>query len=309
MVLFFAFILDVWIGDPEYSFHPVRLMGKGIERLEEFYRRVISNEYLAGLVLALSFPFIVYFSGIYFLKICAGIHPALAWILNMLGIYTAISIHDLRKEAIQIQDDLAKEDIAKARLDLARIVGRDTKNLDEKEIVRATVETVAESTVDGIIAPLFYAAIGGAPLALAYKAINTLDSMVGYRNERYAKLGFCSAKLDDCVNWIPSRLSYLFIILATTFTKDNINGAIQSGWIHCKKLFLISDVPEATFAGALNIQLGGANFYQGEKTDKSFLGSNSEELHQGHINKSLRLMMMSSWVTLIFCFMMGRCFG
>ncbi len=302
--IFFAFVTDLWIGDPVYAFHPARLIGQAIEKLEDFYRKAIKNEYLAGGVLAISLPVFVYVLVFYFLHIGTMIHPTVAWVVNMLGIYTAISVHDLRKEAVQIHNDLQNNDLIKARLDVARIVGRDTKTLDEREVVRATVETVAESTVDGIIAPLFYAAIGGAPLALAYKAVNTLDSMVGHLNKRYAKFGYFSAKIDDVVNWIPSRLSYFFIAAAAWMTKNNVKGAMKEGVKEFIKIKHISDIPEAAFAGALDVQLGGANNYEGKELKKTYLGSNIQVLRKEHINKSIRLMMASAWVTVIFCFMM-----
>ena len=197
MPLLVAFLADLCVGDPVYWYHPARIMGKIIEQGEKFLRRYIYAEKLAGALLAVSFPILV-FCFMWGLLFWVGkINFILAQIINILGIYTSISIHDLKKEAKQIFLDLGNKNLDKARSDLARIVGRDTAHLDEQEIVRATVETVAESTVDGIVAPLFYAALGGAPLALAYKAINTLDSMIGHMNERYRDFGFVAAELES----------------------------------------------------------------------------------------------------------------
>jgi len=167
------------------------------------------------------------------------------------------------------------------------------------------VETVAESTVDGIVSPLFYAALGGAPLALAYKAVNTLDSMVGHRNERYKEFGYFAAKIDDMVNWLPSRLSYSFICMATLLTRLNPKSAIIAGAKELKVMNSISNLPEATFAGALQIRLGGTNVYQGRVDNKDFLGKEIKTFEPQLILDSVRLMLSSAWVTLVFCLMIN----
>jgi len=299
--IFLAFITDLWIGDPVYSFHPVRLMGKMIEWLESTLRQIIKNNYLAGLILAVMFPLGVFAISFGIIYQCAKIHFALAWFVNFLGIYTAISIHDLKKESTQIQHDLHNNDLTQARTHLSRIVGRDTQNLDEKQIARATVEAVAESTVDGIVSPLFYACLGGAPLALAYKAINTLDSMVGHLNEQYKEFGYFSAKIDDVINWLPARLSYGIICVATFLTRLNVKSALMTGAKEIKVLGSISSLPEATFAGALQVRLGGTNIYEGRIEKKTFLGVESLSVGPNVIKRSITLMITSSWVALAFC--------
>lgn len=305
MPLVLAFLADLCFGDPQYAFHPVRLMGKMIEQGEALLRRYISYEKLAGALLAIIFPVSVFLFVWLLLLWAERINDFLAQAINILGIYTAISIHDLKKEAEKIFKDLSEKNLEKARKDLAGIVGRDTNHLDEKEIVRATVETVAESTVDGVIAPLFYAAIGGAPLALAYKAVNTLDSMIGHRNERYRDFGFIAAKQDMLVNWIPSRLSYVIITCASFFT-GRMKQAFLIGWKDGIKSGENSSIPEATFAGALDIRLGGHNTYYGGKVvEKPFLGTFNRPLDNILILESVKLMLTASWLTLLLCLVMN----
>ena len=302
MPLLIAFLADLCFGDPPYPYHPVRVMGKTIARGESFLRRCIPYEKLAGAVLACILPLAIFLCVWLLLFWTGKIHALLAQAINILGIYTAISIHDLKKEADKICGDLRRQDLEKARRDLAGIVGRDTENLDEKEIVRATVETVAESTVDGVVAPLFYAALGGAPLALAYKAVNTLDSMIGHRNERYRDFGYAAAQQDRWLNWIPARLSYVIIGCASFVVTGRIRQAFLSGWKEGIKSGENSAIPEATFAGALGVQLGGCSMYYGGKlVEKPFLGKPGRPLHDSLIAESIKLMLAASWVTLGIC--------
>jgi len=302
MSLVLAFLADLCFGDPQYRFHPVRIMGRIIGQGETLLRRCISYEKLAGALLALIFPSIVFLFVWFLLLWAEKIHYLLAQVINIFGIYTAISVHDLKKEANKIFEDLNSKNLEKARKDLAGIVGRDTDNLDEKEIVRATVETVAESTVDGVVAPLFYAALGGAPLALAYKAVNTLDSMIGHLNERYRDFGYVAAKQDMWMNWIPARLSYVMIACASFVVTGRTRQAFWTGWKQGVKSGANSAIPEATFAGALGVQLGGCNtYYGGKMVEKHFLGKPDRPLQDSLIAESIKLMIAASWVALLIC--------
>lgn len=296
-----AFGLDLLIGDPVYSIHPVRVMGKVIGWSEAVLRLKIRQEKLAGAILALLFPLIVFLS-VWFLIFCLqSINSWLGWVVNLYGIYASLSIHDLRKEGIGIYKTLEIGDLKKARLNLARVVGRDTDSLDKKDILRASIETIAESTVDGVIAPLFYAALGGAPLALAYKAVNTLDSMIGHLNERYRNFGFVAAKQDELWNWIPARLSYFFTALASFFVNGCAQRALFTGWKYgMRASYGNSAIPEATFAGALGLQLGGPSTYQGRIAEKPFLGLPKKDFDNEDLIKSLKLMMATSLVSLFF---------
>lgn len=300
MTLAFAFLLDLLVGDPVYRFHPVRLMGRMIERSESFLRRPITHEKAAGAVLAVVFPAFIFFLAWSFIFLLGKIHFLLGWTASIFGIYSAISVRDLYKEGVQIYKDLEAKDIESARRDLARIVGRDTHFLNEEEILRASIETIAESTLDGIVAPLFYAALGGAPLALAYKAVNTLDSMIGHLNKRYRNFGFASAKQDELWNWIPARLSFFAIVLAVPFVKGRLKETLVIGWKDGMRAgHGNGTIPEAVFAGALGLKLGGMNFYEGRTVHKPFLGVSAENFQTKHLLGSLKLMMTSSWIVLI----------
>lgn len=299
-MLALAFLLDLFIGDPVYRLHPVRLMGRAIEHIEVFLRRTITQEKIAGGILALFFPLLVFGSAWAVIFFLGKVHPWLAWIVSVFGIYSSLSIHDLKKEGFQIYRHLKERNIEEARKGLARIVGRDTDSLDESEGIRAAIETVAESTLDGIIAPLFYAALGGAPLALAYKAVNTLDSMIGHLNERYRNFGFVAAKQDEFWNWIPARLSYLAIALATPFVNGRFREACSIGW-HDGITARNGNgaVPEAVFAGALDLRLGGTNFYEGRQVNRPFLGSSQRNFDCEDIVKSLKLAIATAWIFLL----------
>ncbi len=294
-----AFGLDLLIGDPIYSFHPVRIMGKVIDRGETVLRSKIHREKLAGAILALALPLIVFLSVWFLILYLQRINSGLAWAVNLYGIYASLSIQDLRKEGIRIYKDLGRGDMDKARADLARIVGRDTDSLEPKDILRASIETIAESTVDGVISPLFYAALGGAPLALTYKAVNTLDSMIGHLNERYRDFGFFAAKQDELWNWLPARFSYYLTVFASFFLNGRFKEALFTGWQDgMSASYGNSAIPEATFAGALGLRLGGPSTYQGRLVKKPFLGFPKKGFDREDLMKSLNLMMLTSWVSL-----------
>lgn len=294
-----AFLIDLLIGDPAYPFHPVRMMGRAVEASENFLRRKPGHEKLKGAVLSLMLPAAVFISAWLVIFAASKIHPALGWTAGVLGIYSALSVHDLKKEAVRIYADLGKGDLEKARLDLSRIVGRDTQTLDKKEVLRAAIETVAESTVDGIVSPLFFAVLGGAPLALAYKAVNTLDSMIGHLNERYRDFGFFAAKQDEFWNWVPARLSYYAIGLAAFF----VNGRGAEAMFTGRQDGLESgsgngDIPEACFAGALGLRLGGPSTYQGRLVEKPYLGFPKKDFEREDLLKAVHLMTASAWICL-----------
>lgn len=299
LILTAAFLADLWIGDPPYPWHPVRLMGKAIEWGEFLLRRLVSNPYWAGALLALGIPALVFLGVQGILLILGAIHPVLGGLAALFGVYSSISVRDLYQEAQKIYGHLKAGDLEAARRNLARIVGRETAHLDEAEITRACVESVAENSVDGIVAPLFFAAIGGAPLALAYKAVNTLDSMIGHKTERYREFGFWAARQDHWVNWIPARLAYLLIWLACFFTGLRDEAAFRTG----KPYALMpaignSPIPEAAFAGALSVRLGGENLYHGKTVRAPFVGEPVRPLQKEVIDDSLRLLMAESWLTL-----------
>lgn len=203
----------------------------------------------------------------------------------------ALALNSLYKHARSVATPLKNGNPEAARAALAMIVGRDTARLDEKEIVRGTVETVAENTVDGIIAPLLYGFIGGPPLAMAYKAVNTMDSMIGYNNEKYRYLGWAGARLDDAANYIPARLSGLLFLLLAPLTPGGIKGVGLTLWRDSSRHpSPNSGIPEAAMAGALQVQLGGRNEYSGMPSDRPLIGQPVRVLSPKHIEQSLFLM-------------------
>jgi len=204
--------------------------------------------------------------------------------------YTTLSIRGLKDAGFKVLNALQKNDLPEARKALSMIVGRDTTNLEEPEIVRATIETVAENSSDGGIAPLLYLIIGGVPLAMTYKAINTLDSMLGYKNERYLHFGWASAKLDDLVNWVPARITGLLLIIATLL----LRGKAGASW----KIMLRdarnhpspnAGFPEAAVAGAFGLKLGGTNSYGGKQETRPFMGDGTRNVDPSDIKKVVRL--------------------
>ncbi|PRY73432.1 adenosylcobinamide-phosphate synthase [Halomonas ventosae] len=234
------------------------------------------------------------------LALLARVHPWLAFTAELWLLATTLSIKGLADAARAVATPLADGDLPAGRQALAMIVGRDTEHLGESELTRGTVETVAENTVDGINAPLFFALLGGAPLALAYKAVNTLDSMVGYRNERFGEFGYASARLDDLANWLPARLSALALWLgACAIPGMRVRGALaatrheaprhpspNAGW------------PEAMVARLLGVQLGGTNHYRGVASHRATLGEPHEALSVAHIGAAIRLM-HAGWLTFL----------
>ena len=299
-MLAIAFVLDLVFGDPVYPFHPIRLMGKAIERGETYVRRLGMSDRWAGGGLAILFPLFVFLVVWLLIFMLAKVHMGFAWAASIFGIYSSISVGDLKKEGLRIYKDVQAGDIKKARQDLAGIVGRDTQALDQKGILRGAIETVAESTVDGIVAPLIYAALGGAPLALTYKAVNTLDSMIGRRNDRYRTFGYVAAKQDDWWNWFPARCSYWIIGFASLLAKHRAKEALRIGWQDGMAAHRgNSDIPESAFAGALGLELGGASTYEGCTVEKPILGSSEKDICPDDLVKSLHLMIVSAWSSLL----------
>ena len=300
--IYTGYALDLIIGDP-YSFpHPVRYIGKLISIVEKQIRKITSSD--KGLKIAGFFLWFIVVGatfGITTLVLQLFKFNKLAYfIVNTILIYTTLATKCLKYESVKIYKVLKTGDLEKSRIQLSYIVGRDTKNLNEKEIVRATVETVAENTVDGIIAPLFYGFIGGAPLAMAYKAVNTLDSTVGYKNDKYYYLGFASAKIDDIANYIPARLGVILLPLGSLFTGFNFKDALKIG-IRDRKNHKSPNCAfsEGAVAGALGIQLGGTNVYFGKEVYKPTIGDKTREIEIEDIVRTNKIMYSSSIISII----------
>lgn len=289
-----AYVLDRLIGDPRWIPHPVIGMGKGITLLEKGIRsRWQSPQALkwAGLLLPLCIAGGAY--GITWLLIAglAILHPWLAIGAEIILLATTIASKGLKDAGMAVYQQLVQGNLPAARQELGMIVGRDTNELDEPEITRGAVETVAENIVDAIISPLFYALLGGVPLAMAYRAVNTLDSMVGYKNEKYKDLGWASARLDDVANYIPARLTAMLLFIAAWLNGSSVSGSIQAVRQDARQHpSPNSGYPEAAVAGALGIRLGGYNVYHGVRSFRAYMGQRLEQLQAEHIRRTVRLM-------------------
>lgn len=301
-ILTCAWIVDVLIGDPEGWPHPVRWIGLLIGKTERCARAWFVNKKAAGVFIGIVVPCAAYLSALLFTAALDDISPVLGFAASVLIVYWCVSTRCLADEAEGILVMLRHGDAEEARRRLSRIVGRDTGNLDEQGIVRATIESVAENTVDGVIAPLFYAAVGGPALALAYKAVNTLDSMVGYKNDTYRELGWFSARLDDVANFIPARLSLVMIPLAVLLSNPTRALAALRIGIRDGRRSPSPNAgnPEACFAGALGIQLGGPCSYGGVVGNKPLIGDCEKIIEREDISRSVRMLWLSSLCCAIF---------
>lgn len=300
--IYTGYLLDLIIGDP-YSFpHPVRFIGKLISIVEKQIRKITSSD--RGLKIAGFFLWFIVvgatLGSTYIVLQLFKFNKIAYFIVNTILIYTTLATKCLKDESTKIYKVLKTGDLEKSRIQLSYIVGRDTSNLSEKEIVRATVETVAENTVDGIIAPLFYGFIGGAPLAMAYKAINTLDSTVGYKNDKYYYLGFASAKIDDIANYIPARLGVLLLSLGSLVIGFNFKDALKIG-IRDRKNHKSPNCAfsEGAVSGALGIQLGGTNVYFGKEVYKPTIGDKKREIEIEDIGRTNKIMYSSSIISIV----------
>jgi adenosylcobinamide-phosphate synthase len=290
-----AFILDLLIGDPEWLPHPIRWMGKAIESFEPVCRRLMLPPVWSGALFAVSLITGTFFLAGLVILIIRTLHPAAGVVVEVLILFYCISVRSLEKAALNVYTALREKGLAQGRDAVAMIVGRETGELEEPEVARAAVETVAENLVDGILAPLFFAALGGAPLALAFKMTNTLDSMVGYKNEKYRDFGKAAAGIDDVANFIPARVSVLFIAAAAQIICKKGKLALRTGFRDGRKhASPNAGFPEAAFAGALEIQLGGPGTYHGRRIEKPHLGAEYGPAGTEDIPLACRLMIITS---------------
>jgi len=268
-----AILLDLLLGDPRRLPHPVVHIGKLIKVLEKALRPLVRNERAGGVILLIMTVGITSGVAVALLAGAYAVNSHAGFAVAVLLSWTCLAARSLHHESRLVADALARGELTEARGYLSFIVGRDTEGLDEQEVWRATVETVAENTSDGVIAPLFYLILGGPPLALAYKAVNTLDSMVGYRNERYLRFGWASARCDDLLNLIPARLTGLLMVAVAPITglsgRDAWRVMRRDGRNHSSPN---SGIPEAAAAGALGVKLGGTNVYSGVPVPKPTIG-------------------------------------
>lgn len=294
-----GFILDLLFGDPAWLYHPIRLIGKLISAMEKLLRKIFPKSknglLFGGAVLTITVPVLCFCASFFILKGLRAIHPWLAAIVEVFWIYQILAAKCLKQESKKVYDALDQNDIEGARRMLSYLVGRDTAHLSREEIVKAAVETVAENTNDGIIAPMLFIAIGGAPLGFAYKAVNTLDSMVGYKNEKYLFFGRASAKLDDIVNFIPARIAGVLMILASLVCGYDAKGAAHIfRRDRNSHLSPNSAQTESACAGALGLMLGGTHHYFGKQVVKPSIGDERHKAAPEHILDTHILMYMTA---------------
>ena len=304
--LLLGFFLDLLLGDPSWLPHPIRAIGALIAALEKVLRRLFPKRQggeLAGgaalviLVLALSGGFTLLV-----LWLCGKVGLWLRFLAETILCFQLLATRSLKGESMKVYQALKAGDLEGARHAVSMIVGRDTQRLDEAGVARAAVETVAENASDGVIAPLIFLAIGGAPLGMAYKAVNTMDSMVGYKNDRYLWFGRCAARLDDLVNFIPARLAGLLMCLGAGFSGFDGPNALRIFRRDRKNHKSPNSAhTEAAAAGALHIQLGGPNYYFGKLVDKPAIGDADHPVEPLDIVRVNRLMYATAFLALVLC--------
>lgn len=297
-----AWLLDRWLGDPPHWPHPVRWIGALITLTQRAVRRVCHSDTalrVGGGVMWLVVVGATWGVAYGVLTLAESIHPWLGWCVEVWMIYTLLAARCLADAAREVEHDLRHGSLDESREKLSWIVGRDTSQLQPPQITRAVVETVAENTVDGVIAPLFFLLLGGAPLAMAYKAVNTLDSMVGYKHEKYRAIGMVSARMDDVANFLPARLSWLLLSIAAWLCRLNPARAFRIGWRDRRNHSSPNCAwPEATVAGALGVRLGGPNDYFGQRVEKPWIGDETRAISVDDISQTIRLMWVASTLAL-----------
>ena len=310
IIITFGYLWDLIFSEPKKIPHPVVLIGNLISLCEKkLYKEENSNKnkFLKGMLLnflVLLIVFSIVFLIVYFASL---IHPYIYILISGILISFTISTEALKKAAMEIYDLLDKNEIIEARKKVGMIVGRDTEKLNEEEISRAVIETVAENIVDGITSPLFYGMIGGAPLAFLYRAVNTMDSMVGYKNEKYLYFGRFSAKIDDVFNFIPARITSLLIIIIA-FLHPDLNGknalksVIRDAHKHPSPN---GGYTESAAAGALEIRLGGYNYYFGEKHFRAYMGENLQKTEKEKIPGIVSILYLTTFLWVVLAITIG----
>ncbi len=303
-----AYFLDLMIGDPAFFLHPVKILGRIISWWEKRVMPKVNKplwQRVAGLIFTLSILLATYFGTMLLISGVRNVSELLFWLLNVYLISTTLTTKGLKNTAEVLRTLLSEGKIEKARKILKDLVGRDTGTLQTEDMVRATIESVAENTTDGIVAPLFYAFIGGAPLAMVYRAVNTMDSMLGYRSPPYLYWGWASARMDDVLNYLPARIIYILMPVAALLlgksTKNSIRIMLRDGKKHPSPN---SGIPEAAMAGALRVQLGGFSIYKGRREFRPYLGDAIRELSPSIVGECVEITYVVSILMVITCLIM-----
>lgn len=311
-----GFLLDFILGDPNYFFHPIRLIGILIAKIEKRLRSFDKEkekekkskkervEFFQGILLVMLVLFFVVVITIVLLFFAYRLHPYIGMLVESIMTYQILAIKCLKVESMKVYQCLKNENLVQARKAVSMIVGRDTKDLNEENVIKAAVETVAENTSDGVIAPMLYLMIGGPILGFFYKAVNTMDSMIGYKNETYFYFGKAAAKLDDIVNFFPSRISAILMIIASFLAGSDFSG--KDAWIIYKRDRKKHTSPnsaqtESVCAGALGIRLAGDSRYFGKIVKKPYIGERKREIEYEDIRRVNYLMYLTAWLCEIIC--------
>ena len=304
-----AFLLDLLLGDPQTWPHPVIFIGRAIARLSDLSHRLCRRPVtlkIAGVLITLAVVGLTYVVVALLLSLLQSNWPVIGWLVAVILAYLAIAARGLYDQTWRVVVALQEGDLPRARHLLSMVVGRETDQLDERQVLRAVIETIAENLSDGVIAPIFYLAIGGPALGWAYKAVNTLDSMIGYKNEKYKDLGWASARLDDLANWIPARLTAILIGLTAYLINLDGPGAFKTWWTHGHQhTSPNAGRPEAALAGALGIRLGGTNIYHGETVEKPEIGTGTSVLTAAHARQAEKVLWISSLIMVLFVLSLG----
>lgn len=306
---FCGFILDLILGDPYWLPHPIRLIGKLISGLEKRLHGVKKQkngkkEFRNGIILVMAVLFVTVLTASLILIVAYRIHPVIGIVTETVMTYQILATKCLKAESMKVYKSLREDGLEEARKAVSMIVGRDTEVLDEEGVTKAAVETVAENTSDGVTAPMLYTAIGGPVLGFFYKAVNTMDSMIGYKNDQYLYFGRAAAKLDDVVNYIPARISAYLMILAAFLMGKEYNGRTAYRIYrrdNRKHASPNSAQTESVCAGALGIQLAGDASYFGKTVKKPYIGDPLRNVSYEDIRRVNRLMYMTAWLGEILC--------
>ena len=301
--IWIAYVLDLIFGDPQNIIHPVQVIGKMISSGEKYLlgKRHESDrkyKFFAGMILNITVISVTY--AVTYLIYKSSENSIIFTVAEIYLMYTIFSINSLAREGNRVYNILKEGNIERARKDLSYLVSRDTGTMDEKMIIRSTMETISENTVDGIVAPMLYMFLGGLPLSITYKAINTFDSMVGYKNEKYMDFGKFSAKLDDVANFIPARITGILIVIASMILgydyKNSLKIFIRDRKNHSSPN---SGHAEAGVAGALGVQFGGRVSYFGKEVDKPVIGDKIKDFELEDIKKNIKIMYAASFLSLV----------
>jgi len=298
--LVIGYVADLIFGDPRHLPHPVRAIGAAVSALEKILRKNVKPERVGGAILTVSIVGGVYLCVFLLLKGVNHLWPIRVAIESFL-IFTALCTKGLAEEPLKVLKELERGRLKEAKELLSSLVSRETRRMGEREVLSACIETISENTVDGIISPLFYLVLGGVPGMMAFKAVDTLDSMVGYRNERYLRFGWAAAKLDDLANFIPARVSVPLIALSAFLLRlralNSLRIALRDGRKHESPN---SGLPEGAFAGALGVRIGGPAVYFGTRVKREFIGDEFEPLTAKKVREAIRLMKVCSGLAALF---------